>query len=69
MAEYKTLKGGKIKNYTTDPDNPYVGQLWYNETTSKIRVRSTTNVSAWSSSGNLNTARAALSGAGTQTAG
>ena len=39
MAEYKTLKGGKIKNYTTDPDNPYVGQLWYNQTTSKIHVQ------------------------------
>jgi hypothetical protein len=32
MAEYKDLKGGKVKNYTTNPDNPYEGQVWFNET-------------------------------------
>ncbi len=31
MAEYKEIHGGKVKNYESDPDNPYVGQLWYNE--------------------------------------
>ena len=32
MAEYKGINGTKIQNYTTDPDNPITGQVWYNET-------------------------------------
>ena len=69
MATYQEIKGGKLKNYTEDPDNPYVGQLWYNTTVHGFRIRKSTLGSSWSSGGNLNTARAALMGAGTQTAG
>ena len=68
MAEYKEIHGGKIKNYDADPDNPYVGQLWYNEDLASLRIYATTNNSAWSTGGNLNTARSAIMGAGTQTA-
>ena len=45
MATYQELKGAKIKNYTEDPDNPYVG-LWYNTTTDSLRIRKETISSA-----------------------
>jgi len=68
MATYQELKGTKLKNYTEDPDNPYVGQLWYNTTVHGFRIRKGTAGSAWSSGGNLNTGRKLNSGAGTSTA-
>ena len=68
MSEYKTIRGGKVKNYTTDPDNPYAGQVWFNETEGELRVRKSTLTSAWATGGNLNTARDNMRGAGTQTA-
>ena len=70
MATYQELKGAKIKNYTEDPDNPYVGQLWYNTSTDSLRIRKETLGSAWSSGGDLNTRRGegGSSVNGTQTA-
>jgi len=68
MATYQEIKGGKLKNYTEDPDNPYVGQLWYNTTVHGFRIRKSTLSNSWSSGGNLNTARWGLGAAGTQTA-
>jgi hypothetical protein len=45
MADYKSIKGTKIQNYTTDPDNPLTGQVWYNETDQvlKFEYQNTTN--------------------------
>ena len=60
MSEYKSIRGGKVKNYTTDPDNPYAGQVWFNETEGELRVRKNTLTSAWASGGNINTARDTL---------
>ena len=68
MAEYKETHGGKVKNYESDPDNPYVGQLWYNEELGSLRIYATTNSTAWSIGGNLNTGRYGTYGAGIQTA-
>ena len=70
MSEYKSIRGGKVKNYTTDPDNPYAGQVWFNETEGELRIRKSTLTSAWASGGELNTARRGLAGSnsGTQTA-
>ena len=67
MAEYKGIHGTKIQNYTTDPDNPITGQVWYNETSQTMKFQYPTTIAAWSTGGNLNTARMALAGAGTQT--
>src|SRR6056300_729817 len=69
MTEYKGVKGGKVRNFDTDPDNPYVGQVWYNQTLGDLRVRATTLTSAWATGGSLNTGRIAGGAAGTQTAG
>ena len=32
MADYKTIHGTLVRDYTTNPDNPIEGQVWYNET-------------------------------------
>ena len=32
MSTYKEIRGLKVRDYTTNPDNPIEGQLWYNET-------------------------------------
>ena len=37
MAEYKGINGTKIQNYTSDPDNPLTGQVWYNETANTLK--------------------------------
>ena len=37
MATYLGTHGSKIQNYTTDPDNPNTGEVWYNETANTIK--------------------------------
>ena len=64
MAEYKGIHGTKVQDYTTDPDNPITGQVWYNETANTIRVGAQTSVGAWATGGNLNTGRDSLGGVG-----
>ena len=68
MTEYKSTKGGAVQNFEENPDNPYVGQVWYNETTGNLRVRQTTLTSAWAAGGNLNTAGNSGGGFGIPTA-
>src|SRR5210317_486737 len=68
MADYKSIKGTKIQNYTTDPDNPLTGQVWYNETDQVLKFQYVLTEGSWSTGGNLNTARNGLAGAGIQTA-
>ena len=68
MAEYKGIHGTKIQNYTSDPANPITGQVWYNETSQTMKFQYPTTINAWGTGGNLNTARAQIQGAGSQTA-
>ena len=67
MTTYKEIFGKYIKNYSSDPTDDVEGQVWYNSTTGVFK--SVVAVDAWSSGGNLATAREALAGNGTQTAG
>ena len=65
MSTYKEIRGLKVRDYTTNPDNPIEGQLWYN-TTDKVAKYQIPNVlSSWSTSYALNTAREQLGGTGT----
>ena len=41
MAAYKSIVGQKIKKVTSDPSNPIEGQMWYNSSTGKLKVRLT----------------------------
>ena len=70
MAEYKEIHGTKIRNYTTNPDNPIVGEVWYNDTDKvlKFQYNATNAAGSWSSGGNVNTARVNAGAAGTKSA-
>ena len=54
MAEYKEIHGTKIRNYTTNPDNPIVGEVWYNATDNvlKFQLLNTFSLDPWAQ-GNL----------------
>jgi len=69
MSEYKGIQGQKVRTYTTDPDNPIVGQVWYNATTQTIKLEGVTTSGSWATGGTLNTGRNSSAGAGIQTAG
>ena len=67
MSTYRALKGYSIKKVTSDPDNAKEGQVWYNDTTQKIKGVLTI-AATWASGGNMNTGRSEGMTAGTQTA-
>jgi len=66
MAEYKEIHGTKIRNYTTNPDNPITGEVWYNDTDNvlKFQYPNTTTSGSWRTGGNLNTGRSRPGSAG-----
>ena len=68
MADYKSIKGTKIQNYTTDPDNPLTGQVWYNETDQVLKVSTGPLVNAWATSTPYPSERYGLAAAGSKTA-
>ena len=67
MSTFKEIAGRNIRSYTTDPDNPLEGQMWYNQTDLALKGV-VFQTSSWVSGGNLNTARGQLKGCGTKTA-
>jgi hypothetical protein len=67
MSTFKEIQGRNIRSYTTNPDNPLEGQMWYNQT--ELKLKGVAASGAWSSASPLATARYGGSGAGTQTAG
>ena len=66
MTTYKDIHGTQVEVRSDDPSNPVNGQVWYNTTDLKLRGGKFA-AAAWASGGNLNTARASMSTAGTQT--
>ena len=50
MATYLGTHGSRIQNYTTDPDNPNTGEVWYNETDNALKFQhpATTSAGSWS---------------------
>jgi hypothetical protein len=68
MVAYTGIQGQNILIVSSDPSNPTEGQIWYNSTTNLLKGYAFV-AAAWATGGNLNTARRALMGAGTQTAG
>jgi len=53
MGNYKTEHGLQIKNRSSDPSNPIVGEVWYNTTTGTLKCAP--KIAAWSSGANMNT--------------
>ena len=37
MSTFKEIAGRNIRSYTTNPDNPLEGQMWYNQTELKLK--------------------------------
>ena len=70
MATYLGTHGGKIQNYTTNPDNPPEGEVWYNETDNvlKFSYPNVTSAGSWRTQASINTSRQALAGCGIATA-
>ena len=68
MTDYKTIRGKKIKFFSTDLDNAQAeGQIFYSDTDNEFKTAISS--AAWHSSGALLTARARTAAGGTQTAG
>ena len=68
MSTYKGIRGLKVRDYTTNPDNPIEGQLWYNETDNVAKYQiPNLSVGSWSTGNTLNNGRTELQGAGIQT--
>ena len=63
MSDYKAIHGVKIRDYTTDPDNLIVGQVWFDKTNNVLQFQEA-GAGAWATGSNLNTARQQLAGAG-----
>ena len=67
MTTYKEIRGTNIEVLASDPSNPVLGQVWYNSTSDVVKAQSF-NSGSWATSGNMDTGRRDLAGAGTQTA-
>jgi len=59
MAEYKEIRGTKIRNYTTNPDNPITGEVWYNDTDNvlKFQFPAVTTSGSWRTANPVNSGR------------
>jgi hypothetical protein len=70
MADYKNIKGFNIQYLDSDPPNPIEGQMWFNSTTQTLKGAEVGGapIGTWASGGDLNQAKNAVAGAGTQTA-
>jgi hypothetical protein len=68
MSTYKKEVGTSVINYAGDYPGAADGQLWYDSTNTNFKYSYGATTSAWSTGGDLNTARYGLAGAGTQTA-
>jgi len=67
MSTFKEIAGRNIRSYTTNPDNPLEGQMWYNQT--DLALKGVVATAAWSAGGNLNTGRTLGGGAGDKNSG
>ena len=68
MATYKESVGTAVQNIAGDTGT-ITGQLWYDSSDSEFKYKYQAYGNAWSTGNDMNTARYALGGAGTQTAG
>ena len=67
MSTYEEIKGIKVREYTTNPDDPLEGQLWYNETDSVAKYKALVTTAAFSTGTAYNSARASGASSGTRT--
>ncbi len=68
MANYKGIVGQEIEIKDSNPDNPIIGQVWYNRTDDVLKYKAPTSAGSWATGGNVNTARQSAGGFGLQSA-
>ena len=68
MSTYKEIRGLKVRDYTTNPDNPIEGQLWYNTTDNVAKYQIPDVLSSWSTAPDLPYATTGACGVGSKTA-
>ncbi len=67
MTTYKEIKGQLIRSVSSDPANPQLGEIWYNNTIGILKGYTIIDA-AWASANNLNLTRSNTKGGGIQTA-
>ena len=67
MTTFRQISGQLVKSYTTNPDNPLEGQMWYNQT--ELKLKGLTALEAWSAGSNMISIRGYGAGCGIQTSG
>ena len=67
MTTYYQIKGQKVPDLTSDPSVITEGQVWYNNTSDKLKFFKSFN-NVWATAASKATTRSSLAGAGTQTA-
>ena len=60
MATYLGTHGSRIQNYTTDPDNPNTGEVWYNETANTLKFQYPNTAATWRTANDMNDSRTSL---------
>ena len=48
MSTFKEIRGTLIKSVSSDPANPELGEIWYNNTIGSLKAYQTINA-AWAS--------------------
>ena len=66
MTTFKEIRGTAVQSVSTDPTNPEVGQIWYNNSIGVLKGYQL-SAASWAAGGNMSTARFQIAGAGTQT--
>ena len=54
MATYKEINSAGVQNFSSDPGNPLNGQVWYNTTSSTLKVAEVNTTGSWATGGNIN---------------
>jgi hypothetical protein len=62
MADYKTIHGVNLRDYTTDPDTLIEGQVWYDKTNKVVQFfhNNATTAGSWRTGNDLTTERTKL---------
>ena len=68
MSTYQGIRGLKVRDYTTNPDDPLEGQLWYNKTDQVGKYQIPNLLASWRTSIPINTARASQGQSSSQSA-
>ena len=69
MSEYKEIKGIKVQDLSADPPAPFIGEVWYNNSSGDLKYYGGPIPASWATGGSLSQATSRRAGAGTQTAG